>query len=124
MDAVAQQMMRVAVVGSRTFSNLNQVTNILDRLHASIGPFLLVSGGAAGVDQAAEKWAKLRQLETKIFPADWDRDGKKAGVLRNAHIIEHSDLVIAFWDGVSPGTLDTIVRAKKSKRHKIQVYLG
>ena len=123
MVAEVKPLMQVAVVGSREFAHLNQVQTILDRLHGSIGPFVLISGGAAGVDSAAEQWANRRQLEKKIFPADWEKDGKKAGILRNTVIVEHADLIIAFWDGVSVGTLDTITKSKKKKK-KIAVYLG
>ncbi len=123
MVAEVKPLMQVAVVGSRTFSLPIQIETILDRLHGSIGPFVLISGGAAGVDSTAEQWATRRQLEKKIFPANWDQDGKKAGILRNTLIVEHADLILAFWDGVSPGTLDTIVKSKKKKK-KIAVYLG
>ena len=35
-----------------------------------------------------------------------------AGMKRNTYIIENSDLVIAFWDGKSTGTKDSINKAK------------
>ena len=117
-------MRNIAVVGSRSFSDLEKVKMILDRLYGEIGPFRLVSGGAAGVDDTAEAWAKIRQLETNIFPADWENGGRKAGIVRNSLIVNAAEIVIAFWDGVSPGTLDTIVKAKKKKDCKVQVYLG
>jgi hypothetical protein len=42
----------------------------------------------------------------------WDTEGKCAGLNRNTTIVRDSDVVIAFWDGKSTGTLDTIEKAK------------
>jgi len=121
-------MMHVAVVGSRNFAPMRNMVPLLETFRSDIfGDFTLVSGGAEGVDKAAEKWAKSVGLPTKIFPADWERDGKRAGVMRNGAIISNAQAVIVFWDGVSTGTLDSICRAKKSKEipdDKIFIYLG
>jgi hypothetical protein len=46
-----------------------------------------------------------------VFPADWDKHGKAAGFLRNTTIIENADWVVAFWDGTSRGTSDSIKKA-------------
>ena len=46
-----------------------------------------------------------------VLTADWDRLGKGAGIIRNSQIIERCTSVLAFWDGVSRGTLDSITKA-------------
>jgi hypothetical protein len=38
--------------------------------------------------------------------------GRTAGFTSNTTIVRDSDVVIAFWDGKSTGTLDTIEKAK------------
>ena len=35
---------------------------------------------------------------------------------RNAQIIAEADQVVAFWDGKSPGTRNTIDRAKRANK--------
>jgi hypothetical protein len=48
----------------------------------------------------------------QVFPAKWDEYGKAAGPIRNQEMVDSKpDLVLAFWDGRSPGTLDAIKRA-------------
>jgi hypothetical protein len=46
-----------------------------------------------------------------VFHADWERLGRKAGPIRNAQIVEGVDELVAFWDGRSRGTLNTIALA-------------
>jgi hypothetical protein len=49
-----------------------------------------------------------------VYQANWDRLGRKAGPLRNAHIVANADRVVAFWDGKSRGTLNTVVQADRA----------
>ena len=58
-------------------------------------------------------------ISLSSVPADWKRYGKRAGPLRNTEIVRQADMVIAFWDGRSRGTRNTIdkaLRAGKSVR--------
>lgn len=64
----------------------------------------VVSGTAAGADRMGERFARLHGLPIARFPADWERYGKKAGMLRNKEMANYSDGVICVWDGISPGT--------------------
>jgi predicted Rossmann fold nucleotide-binding protein DprA/Smf involved in DNA uptake len=73
---------------------------------------VVVSGNARGVDRTAEEAARERGLKVISLPAQWDKYGKSAGFRRNADIVKLADRVIAFWDGVSKGTLHTINLAK------------
>lgn len=68
----------------------------------------IVSGTARGVDRLGEEFAARNSLAVHRFPADWDTYGKRAGYIRNVHMAEfvkeHNGLVLAIWDGESPGT--------------------
>jgi hypothetical protein len=76
----------------------------------------VIHGGAQGVDQLCGKAAGLLGLAVTVFPADWEAHGKRAGVLRNLQMLDQwPDVVLAWWDGVSRGTLHTIVQAQKRK---------
>jgi hypothetical protein len=74
---------------------------------------IIVSGHGGDVDLLAEWWANKLGFETLIFDADWDTYGKRAGFLRNTTIVEHADQVIAFYDGKSKGTADTVAKARE-----------
>jgi len=107
------QYKRVAVVGSRDFKRLDLVEAAVQNL----GPSVIVSGGARGVDTAAEKEAKrLGYPEPAIHRADWRLHGKKAGMLRNLKIINDCEALIVFWDGSSPGTAHTLKLAERAER--------
>jgi hypothetical protein len=100
--------MKVAIVGSRTFNDYELMSNTLKRINIT----KIISGGAFGADTLAERYAKEQNIETKIFLPEWDKYGKKAGFIRNTDIINECELVVAFWDQTSKGTLDSINKAK------------
>jgi predicted Rossmann fold nucleotide-binding protein DprA/Smf involved in DNA uptake len=68
----------------------------------------IVSGGAYGVDFCGEKYAKKCKMPLTIFKAEWDKYGKRAGVIRNEQMAEYADALIAVWDGESRGTAHMI----------------
>jgi hypothetical protein len=103
---------RIAIVGSRNFPDLSRVDSYVASLPAGT---TIVSGGAAGVDRAAECAAERYGLGKIIFPALWGAYGKSAGFKRNVQIVGAADKVAAFWDGVSRGTQHTINIAKERK---------
>lgn len=71
-----------------------------------------------GVDEHAEDEALRRGLHVISHPAQWRRaDGTVdmgAGFRRNGLIVASSGRIVAFWDGHSRGTADTISKAKKA----------
>jgi len=103
--------MRVAIVGSRGYSDLNAVIEYVNTLPAGT---VVISGGARGVDLTAENAARSRGLEVVVHYADWDTLGRSAGHIRNQKIVDDCDKLVAFWDGVSPGTKGTISLASKA----------
>lgn len=102
--------MRVAIVGSRDYPDLEQVREYVRGLPPET---IVVSGGAAGVDRTAELEAKEQGLNVTIFYARCDLHGKGAGFARNKLIVANCDRVVAFWDGGSRGTKHTIGVAKE-----------
>jgi NADPH:quinone reductase-like Zn-dependent oxidoreductase len=103
--------MRVAIVGSRDFTALNMVVEYVNSLPNDT---VVISGGAIGVDRAAEQAAKARGLKVVIYFADWNLHGKAAGQIRNKTIVNDCDTMVAFWDGVSTGTKGSIHLASKA----------
>ena len=73
----------------------------------------VVSGGAKGVDTLGEQWAYRCEIPVKRFPADWDKNGKAAGPIRNRQMAAYADSLVAVWDGQSRGTKNMIDEAKK-----------
>ena len=96
--------MKIAVVGSRDFTDYERLCRTLDALEFD----LLISGGARGADKLAERYADERGIKKHIYYAEWGKLGKKAGIMRNEDIVKNSDMIVAFWDGKSRGTNHTI----------------
>jgi len=102
--------MRVAIVGSRDFQDLVAVHDYVAALPLGT---VVVSGGARGVDTAAREAAKALGFAFEEFPADWNLHGRRAGMIRNAAMIETCDRVAAFWNGRSRGTDNAIKTARR-----------
>ena len=128
--------MKIAVVGSRNFSDKGLVENMMIEIIRLDG-WTLVSGGAPGVDTWAEDYARLMKWKTIILKANWKdlthpdaviKNGKygkydaMAGFRRNQTIVDTSDKIVAFWDGKSSGTKDTIDRAVRAGK-PIDIYI-
>ena len=64
------------------------------------------------MDSWAAEAAREAGLEVEVYLPDWDKHGKAAGFLRNTDIVAASDAILAFHDGVSRGTMDTVKKAK------------
>jgi len=103
--------MKVAIVGSRKYTNLRKVQTYIANLPKDT---TVISGGAPGVDRIAEMAARRLGLKVVIYPAQWDVYGKMAGIIRNAQIVTECDRLVAFWDNVSRGTRDSIDKARKA----------
>ena len=101
--------MKVAVIGSRSIK-----TDIGRYLPA--GATEIITGGAEGVDRFAERYADSHGISKHIIRPDYDRHGKAAPLIRNKRIVDLADMVIAFWDGSSPGTAFTVKYARKMKK--------
>jgi hypothetical protein len=59
-----------------------------------------------------QKWQSSSGLEYMEYAADWNKYGRGTGPIRNKLIVEHSDAMIAFWDGISDGTHSSIRHAE------------
>jgi hypothetical protein len=104
---------KVLVCGSRGWESVSQVRMVYAKLDA-IGPTEIISGGARGADRVAEVWAKTNSVPITVFTPNWNKYGRRAGILRNNQMLDtNPDLVLAFWDGVSTGTKHTINEARK-----------
>lgn len=110
--------MRVIVCGSRRWHDRKIIADRLHQLvlhHELKFPYpIIVHGAAKGADKLAEDEGGKAGLVTEAHPADWDRYGKRAGLIRNEEMAAlGADLCIAFWDGQSTGTVHMMDAARK-----------
>ena len=99
-------MTRVLIAGSRDYPLLGLVSEYVRTLPEGT---TLLCGMARGVDRVAyDTIASLTGVEVEEYFPDWERYGKRAGIVRNMEMVEHADEVVCFWDGQSRGTKHTI----------------
>ena len=104
----------VAIIGSRNITTLN-LDLYIDPSHCGT----IITGGATGVDNIAENWAKNNKIECLIFKPNYQVFGKRAPLIRDEDMANAADIVIAFWDGKSTGTLYTLQYCEKIDRKYI-----
>jgi len=114
--------MRVLVTGGRDFANRSCVWSALAMLLPVQPGRVLIHGACpTGADAHADAWAtylnaRIVNIENVItiecFPANWGRDGKAAGPIRNSRMLAEGkpDIVLAFPGG--RGTADMVRKAK------------
>jgi len=108
--------MNLAVVGSRTFSDYEELKIILDEIKNFFHFDTIVHGGAKGADSLAKRYAKERHLTEIVHYPEWEKYGKAAGFIRNEFIWKDAHLGVAFWDGQSKGTAHSFKIAKSQKK--------
>lgn len=101
----------VGIVGSRGYECLHHVQDLVDALPPKS---CIVTGDAKGIDTYAYHLGKKSGNIPIRVTACWEAHGRGAGPRRNPVIIELSNIVLAFWDGKSTGTLSSMTLAYKA----------
>ena len=113
--------MKIAVIGSRNFTNYEFFKEKLEYLIQNIKEDIqFVSGGAIGTDSLCKRYCQENNLPLIEFLPDYKQYGKGATHIRNSRIVEFSDCLIAFWNSESKGTKSAIEMARK-KGIKIKI---
>ena len=102
--------MIVAVIGCRDSGRLT-VEQVIAELPENCTA--IISGGAVGVDSLAREAAIRLELPFLAYQPEYDTYGRKAPLMRNTTIVDRADCVLAFWDYRSPGTRDTLRKARR-----------
>ena len=102
--------MRVLVVGSRSISNID-LSKYLPQ-----DTDMIITGGARGIDDLAEKYADRNRISKLIIRPKYELYGKYAPIKRNCEMIDIADKILIIWDGVSHGTKHVLEYAKKKKK--------
>lgn len=122
-ETMMEYLSKVIVAGGRDFKDYDLLRGKLDYYLQNLPDIEIVSGGARGADSFGERYAEENAYPLKIFPADWDNLGKRAGFVRNSEMAEYADYLIAFWDGKSRGTKHMIDIAKRvGLKVKVVIY--
>ena len=118
--------MIAAIVGSRDFNDYDKLCKFIYKtcIDENYSIREIVSGGARGADKLGEQFAKNYNLLLKVYEADWQKYGRRAGFVRNVDIIKYCDICFAFWDGESHGKKHMIDIAEEKGLDKRVVNYG
>ena len=105
--------MRILVCGGREFSGAHALEEFLDSFHRRArGPVdRVIHGGARGADALARDWARKRGIDCIVCEANWARESRAAGPIRNKRMLDAGSpgLVVVFQGG--RGTANMIRQA-------------
>ena len=114
--AVNPPRKRILICGDRDYKDWLKVQDYLNTISRTT---IIIHGGARGADSLAGNLATSLKMKVIKFPAEWDKYGKAAGVLRNQQMLDdgHPDLVVYFHKDLenSKGTKDMVTRAVDNK---------
>ena len=128
-------MINIGIVGSRKYTNINKVEQVVEQCIQKYGAdnLCVVSGGAAGADTHGRTVALQKGLKYIEYnpahtawnqysgkPKEWYGKTYNVGYffVRNTFIAEDSDILFAFIpEGhQSNGTMDTVGKVKKMNK--------
>lgn len=142
-------MYKIIIAGGRDFKDYDLLSEftakVLEEKYAagtlsSFEKIAVISGMAPGADKLGYAYGKQHGYKVIEMPAPWNaiegkpkhqirirRDGKKywvmAGKQRNTEMAQEGNMLIAFWDGISGGTEDMILKAHRHGLDvKVQLY--
>lgn len=95
----------VIIAGGRDFKDFSLLERRCNKLLSMRKESIKICCGMArGADKLGSVYAKRKGHGVMNFPANWDKHGKAAGIIRNKQMGDYADALIAFWDGSSRGT--------------------
>ena len=110
--AVNPPRKRILICGDRNYKDWIKVQDYLNTIPRTA---IIIHCGARGADRLAGNLATSLKMKVIKFPAEWDKYGKGAGLIRNQQMLDegHPDLVIYFHKDIenSKGTKDMAMRA-------------
>jgi predicted Rossmann-fold nucleotide-binding protein len=115
--------MKVLICGGRDFTDRSLFYSTMDDLSEELDfdgnqPITIIEGGARGADTLAREYAEESGWGLEEYPADWKKDGRRAGYVRNTKMLEEGrpDVVVAF-----PGGKGTAMMVDIAKRAEVPV---
>lgn len=119
--------LRILVCGGRHFSDYALLEKTIKDIIAENGceNIEIVSGHCVGADRLGKLYAEKHNAQVKIFPAAWEKYGKRAGSMRNKQMVDYisgfkDKIAVAFISANTKGTRNTIALAKRANTRVIE----
>lgn len=112
-----EKIITVLVSGGRDFSDVDFIYRFMEGMFigCKYKSWILVHGGASGVDTICAKWAELHNIIVKEYPANWKKFGKSAGRIRNQEMFdsEFPDIGFIFPGGKGTAHMKSVFDSSK-----------
>ena len=102
---------KTIIAGSRTCTNMDILLSAIDKAPFKVTE--VVCGKALGADTLGELYGHINHLKLYYYKPNWEKYGKRAGMIRNEEMAMNAEALIALWDGQSNGTKNMIQLAKE-----------
>jgi len=109
-------MKRLIIAGGRDYNPRPEDERIITDVVKRLGVTEIISGGARGADAMGENYAKAMGIPLRVFPANWNKYGKKAGPIRNEKMASTADAVLLF-----PGGAGTADMRRKASMYGLEI---
>lgn len=106
--------MRVLICGDREWTDIYRIVQRIMQLPAHS---IIIHGDCRGADKLAGFAAEEMHLRVRVYPADWERYGRGAGIIRNKQMLDQKPhLVIGFHRNIkkSKGTANMLKIAREA----------
>jgi len=110
---------KIIIAGSRDITDYNELLKALSAaIDRNVIPransYEIISGGARGVDTLARKYANCMNYKLiEMKPLYLGTNDRGAPIRRNIDMANYGDILIAIWNGISPGTKHIISYMQK-----------
>jgi hypothetical protein len=111
--------LRTIIAGSRGITDYNILKKVMNKTDIKVS--VILSGGAKGVDELGARFARENNIPLEVYKADWNKFGKRAGIIRNNEMAKNAGALIAVWDGTSQGT-HNMISVARNKQLKVELY--
>ena len=124
--------MKLIIAGSRTLTIENPCNFLRDIIVATTWPQPITEFVHGGCPTGPDSWVQgMSELfeynkynNIRVFPAEWNKHGKKAGPLRNKEMAEYADALLLIWDGKSAGSKSMKKEMEKLGKLVIEIQIG
>jgi hypothetical protein len=122
MNKQRQEKHKVCVTGCRDFKDYEKFAKTMRAELDNMNISFIISGGATGTDEMAERFCEENGIVHITLPAQWKKYGPKAGPMRNQLMAELTNATIAFWDEESKGTWNMIENARRAQHRYVSIH--
>jgi hypothetical protein len=111
--------MKLAIIGSRSFDDYEYFQSIIKQEFEAKPIELIISGETEGTGKLGERYAVENNIPKRTIYSEWAKYGKNASIMQSIDIVKTSDIILAFWDGQSSETKQSIDQAIRFEKDVI-----